>query len=123
MIIYDMRTPAPTGEDRMIDGKFAVAGTIKFFGGVSEERIREIVHALKPDWERRFPGTWLDSHTRPAGDDGSYLYAYTRVSDGSWDEGYGKAIMQSLRDHLGVDDYNRPIGVQNWNLGGSIKTV
>ena len=107
----------------MFNGKFATAGTIKFLAGISEDRAKEIVLALKPDWERKFPGTWVDSHIRGAGDDGSFLYAFTRLSDGCWDEGYGKAILQSLRDYLGVDDHNRPVGVRNWTISSAVETV
>ncbi len=107
----------------MINGKFAAAGTVKFLAGVSEERVREIVLALKPDWERKFPGTWVDSHTRGAGGDGSFLYAFTRLSDGSWDEGYGIAVVQSLRDYLGIDPHNRPVGVHNWTICGDAEAV
>lgn len=107
----------------MIDEMFATAGTIKFFAGVSEDKIKEIVQTLKPDWELRFPGKWVDSHIRSAGDDDSFLYAFTRVSDGTWDEGYGDAIMESLRDHLGVGDHNRPVGVQRWTISGDIEPV
>lgn len=105
------------------NGKFAIGGFIKFFPEVTKDQIQVTIMCLKPKWERKFPGRWISPHIRTAGDDGSYLFAFIRESDGTWDGGFGGEIIEDLRRYLGRDEKGRPAGVHQWNIGGNIDMV
>jgi len=104
-----------------------VAGTVKFDGSVSIEKLTDFVAEMKS----RTPERWVDLHIRGTGGDGTHYIAFHYILPDGEKKTHKKmvnSLLQYLREQLGTrpkkgkDADVVPKGVMGWSIS-TVKVV